>query len=46
MINSFTLGEQYFIMIDHAEKTENPLAMSAVEFTAVGKQLVYKIAAF
>jgi glutamate/tyrosine decarboxylase-like PLP-dependent enzyme len=33
-------------MINQAEKTENPLAMDAVEFTAVGKQLVYRIAAF
>ena len=33
-------------MIDHVEKIENPLAMSAHEFSETGKQLVEKIAAF
>ncbi|HLO83099.1 MAG TPA: aspartate aminotransferase family protein [Chitinophagaceae bacterium] len=33
-------------MINKPEHKENPLDMGAVEFSAVGKQLVYKIAAF
>ncbi len=33
-------------MISKEEHKENPLDMGAVEFTAVGKQLIYKIASF
>jgi glutamate/tyrosine decarboxylase-like PLP-dependent enzyme len=33
-------------VINQAEKTDYPLAMDAVEFTDVGKQLIYRIASF
>jgi glutamate/tyrosine decarboxylase-like PLP-dependent enzyme len=33
-------------MINQVDKAENPLVMDAVEFTAVGRQLIYRIAAF
>ena len=33
-------------MINKAERTENLLAMDTVAFTEVGKQLIYRIAAF